>query len=250
MNDAFFSHSFVFRTYEFEKFKFTDNRAGAPSHYFAYMLSGSCRIVTENMTVKIKEGDIFYIPDKCSYKSYWYGTPEIKFISLGFMFMLNFDNLYYPVQIIPKCSGAAELFCRLKNKSRPSAEDIGVFYTLSGLLIPLMKCRNMCRSKEIVERAKEYLTNNPYAPPREIAKSCAISESALYDAFKKSSDVSLNRLKNNMRLEMSRELLITTDKPIEYISDFLKFSSPSYFRKNFRKYFNMTPTQMRKSRRI
>ena len=67
MNDISFSHSFMFRTIEFYKFHYTDNRVGSPSHYFAYMLCGNCKITTESSTVKINEGDIFYIPDKCSY---------------------------------------------------------------------------------------------------------------------------------------------------------------------------------------
>ena len=59
MNDISFSHSFMFRTIEFDKFHYTDNRTGAPSHYFAYMLCGNCKITTDSSTVKINEGDIF-----------------------------------------------------------------------------------------------------------------------------------------------------------------------------------------------
>lgn len=246
MNDIMFSKVFWFRKIKFDKFHYTDNRAGAPSHYFAYMLCGNCKIATDSETVNINEGDIFYIPDKCSYQSYWYGNPEIQFISLGFPCLPNFDNLDYPVQMIPFNDKAAELFHLLSDKTRISANDIGVFYTLAGVLLPLMSHNTLCRTKEIVENAKNYLIQHPYAKVSELAKNCAISEAALYSAFHKSSDMTLNQLRNNLLLEKAKDILITTDRPIEYVSNLLQFSSTSYFRKKFKKYFNMTPTEMRK----
>ena len=251
MNDISFSHSFMFRTIEFDKSHYTDNRAGAPSHYFAYMLCGNCKITTNTSTININEGDIFYIPDKCSYQSYWYGNPEIRFVSLGFLCMPNFDNKSYPVQVIPNSdSGATEFFHLLSGKTRLSPADIGVFYTLAGILIPLMTNTTVCRTKEITERTKEYLIQHPFAKTSELAKNCTISEAALYSAFQKSSDITLNQLRNNILLEKAKDMLITTDKPIEYISALLQFSSTSYFRKKFRQYFNITPTEMRKRYRI
>ena len=250
MNDISFSHSFNFLTIEFDKYHYTDNRAGAPSHYFAYMLCGSCKITTESETIKINEGDIFYIPDKCSYQSYWYGDPGIRFVSLGFLCMPNFDSKSFPGQVIPYSDNAAELLLLLSDKARLSPGDIGVFYTLAGILIPLMKNTAVCRTKEITERTKEYLIQNPFAKTSDIAKHCTISEAALYSAFHKSSNVSLNQLRNNLLLEKAKDMLITTDKPKEYISDSMHFSSTSYFRKKFKQYFNMTPTEMRKLYRI
>jgi AraC-like DNA-binding protein len=250
MNDISFSHSFMFRTIEFDKFHYTDSRTGAPSHYFAYMLCGSCKIVTDTETVHISEGDIFYIPDKCGYQSYWYGNPEIRFVSLGFLCMPNFENKSYPVQVIPHSDKASELFHLLSDKTRLSPADIGVFYTLAGILIPLMTDVAVCRTREITQRTKEYLIQHPFAKTSELAKNCAVSEAALYSAFKKASDVTLNRLRNNLLLEKAKDILISTDKPIEYISDVLHFSSTSYFRKKFKQHFNMTPTEMRKRYRI
>lgn len=250
MNDIIFSNGFIFRTIVFNTFHHTDNRAGAPSHYFAYMISGSCKITTDFETVSINEGDIFYIPNKCSYQSYWHGNPEIKFISLGFAYLPNFDNTVYPIQVVPYNAEATEIFHLLSNTIQLSARDIGLFYTLAGILLPLMSHKKLCRTKEIVEYTKKYLIQHPYAKTSELAKNCAISEAALYSAFHKSSDITLNQLRNNLLLEKAKDILITTDKPIEHISDLLQFSSASYFRKKFKQYFNMTPKEMRKKYRL
>ena len=92
--------------------------------------------------------------------------------------------------------------------------------------------------------------HHPHAKAAELAKNCAVSEAMLYSAFQKSADITPNQLKNQLLLEKSKEMLITTDKPIEFISDVLEFSSTSYFRKKFKEYFGITPTQMRKQYRI
>ena len=138
----------------------------------------------------------------------------------------------------------------LSDKTQLSPADIGVFYTLAGILIPLMTNTTVCRTKEITERTKEYLIQHPFAKTSELAKNCTISEAALYSAFRKSYDITLHQLKNNLLLEKAKDMLITTDKPIEYISDALQFSSTSYFRKKFKHHFNTTPKEMRKRYRI
>lgn len=248
MNDVIFSNSFVFRCLRFENFNYTDNRAGSPSHFFAYMLSGECKITTADETVKIKAGDVFYIPNKCSYQSYWYG--EIEFISLGFIYLPNFENRIYPVQVIAGNDFERDIFLSFRDCQRLVPADVGRFYTLTGELMPKMRYTVPCRSKQIVADTKKYLTANPFAKISEIAKHNTISEAALYAAFKKSSDITLNTMRNQILLENVQNMLISTDKSIEYISDLFGFSSASYLRKKFKAHFNMTPGEMRKKFRI
>ncbi len=250
MNDINFSNSFVFLKYKFNKLNYTDNRGGSPSHYFAYMLEGNAKIVTEYDSVTINKGDFFYIPNKCPYQSYWYGNPDIKFISLGFRYLPNLKNEKYNVQVIPFCREAEKLFFSVSEESEITAEKIGKFYTLVGILMPKMKAAPPCRSAEIVRKTTEYLFKYPNATNSEIAKECAVSEAALYVAFKKASAETPATLRNRILLEKAEELLITTDKTIESISDIMQFSSPSYFRKKFKQHFGMSPGQMRKQNGI
>lgn len=250
MNDIIFTSNFVFLTMAFDKFHYTDNRCGVQRHYFAQLLSGRCKICAADATVEINEGDIFYIPVKCRYQSNWYGEPEIKFISLGFPYLPNFNNCTYPVQTIPYNEKATELLHFLSNRRQLSPYDIGQLYTLAGILLPLMSHKPLCRTREIVEQTKEYLLKEPFAKTSELAKRCAISETALYGAFQKSSDITPNQMRNQIVLEKAKDILITTDEPIELISDLFQFSSASYFRKKFKQYFNMTPREMRKRYRI
>lgn len=246
MNDTFFSNKFKFLTLKFRKFKYTDNRRGALVHYFAYMLRGKCNIVTDSCSVAIHEGDFFYIPEGLSYQSYWYGEPKIEFISLGFPFLPNFGNKNYPCQVMPFDSESADIFIQLAEAEQTTPYYIARFYTLAAALLQKMSCAPLCRTAEIVRTAKDYLLSHPHADAACLARHCAISEAALYAAFQKSSDLTPNRLRNNMLLEKARDLLITTDNSVEYISEKLGFSSTSYFRKKFKEYFAITPREMRK----
>lgn len=250
MNDIIFSNSFHFCTIEFNKYHYTDNRAGTSEHYFAYMLSGKCKIVTDSKTVELRAGDFLYIPNKCSYQSYWHGEPTVRFISLGFSYMPNIDHKVYYVQSMPHEPNAARLFTELAASDKLTADDIGKFYALTAQLLPMMNCAARCRTKEIVSLSQQYLTLHPNATSAELAKNCAVSEAALYSAFRKASNTTPNELKGRMLLDRAKEMLIETDKPIEHISDTLGFSSASYFRKKFKQYFGITPREMRKSHGI
>lgn len=251
MNDIIFSNSFFFRNIKFGNNHYTDNRCGAPSHYFALLTHGNCKIVTDSETIQINEGDIFYIPNKCPYQSFWSSKHKIEIISLGFLNLPNFDNKTYPVQVIPcKDKEAFKIFDELSNISHLNAYCIGRFYTLIGILMPLMKSKSLSRSTQIVNDAIKFLSENPNAKVSEIAMHCMVSEAYLYVAFQKSYDITLNQTRNRIILEKAKDMLITTDKPIEYISDFLNFSSASYFRKKFKNYFNMQPKEMRNKYRI
>lgn len=250
MNDTIFSNSFFFNTLSFGEFHLTDNRAGITCHYFAYMISGKCKIVTDTQTVQISEGEILYLPNKCRYRSYWYGNPEVKFISLGFNCMPNFENRTYPPQALSSNAETKELFLSFLNIGRLNAADIGRFYTLVGILLPQMCCEDMCRSKEIISLAYNCMLLNPFAKIPEIARQCSISEAAVYAAFQKSSDITPNEMRNNILLEKAKDLLVTTDKTIENISEQLGYSSAAYFRKKFKQYFKITPRQMRKMQGI
>lgn len=246
-----FSNSFMFRMIEYDKFHYTDNRSGISTHFFAYMISGDCKINTETESIEVTAGDCFYLPDKLKYESFWYGDPDIKFVSLAFVYMPELDNKSYPVQKFKPTDEAKKLFALLaESPAAVSSYKIGIFYTLAATLIPQMKHVSFCKSREIVGKARNYWLSHPHANASEISENCAVSESALYAAFKKATGDTPNAMRNQIMLEEAKNMLICTDSSIEYISSYLGFSSSSYFRKKFKNYYGMTPKEIRKKYRI
>ncbi len=246
-NDIIFSKSFYFTTYRFLKYRHNDNSGGINKYYFAYMVRGRGRLSTENETVEISEGDIFFIPNGTKYHSYWYGEPEVEFISLGFTFFPNFEGRFYPTQAIKGTAEAIDIMKRIAGRDTLNATSIGEFYSLVATLLLIMTYKTSDRHAALVERAKRYIVANPAETVSEVARALAISESALYAAFAVHSEISINTFKKETVLKRARELLISTDLSVEEISRMLNFSSGAYFRKCFKEYFLTSPREMRKS---
>lgn len=245
INDILFSKSFNFNHFHFESTKHSDNRSGIQCHYFAYMIKGGGKIVSEKRTMTVKEGDVFFLPYGLKYQSYWKGEPDIEFISLGFTFMPNFENKSYPAQIIYADEQTKESFFSACIET-VNADAVGVFYTLVAKLMKNMASDMDGMSSALVKRAKEYIDGDANSKVSDIAKALNVSQSLLYLSFKKNSDVTLNEYKQSVLMERAKQLLISTDLSIEEISDRLGISSVSYFRKNFKKRFIVSPRDMRK----
>jgi len=246
-NDIIFSRSFYFTTYRFLKYRHNDNSGGINNYYFAYMVRGRGRLSVENETVEISEGDIFFIPSGTKYHSYWYGDPEVEFISLGFTFFPNFEGRYYPVQAIKGSTEEIDIMKRIAERNTVDAASVGDFYTLVARLLPNMTYKTSTRQGALVERAKRYIAANPTETVRDIARALAVSESALYLAFAAHSDISINDFKKETVLRRAKELLVSTDLSVEEIGRMLNFSSGAYFRKCFKEYFSLSPREMRRT---
>ena len=135
---------------------------------------------------------------------------------------------------------------RIAAAGTPNSTTVGEFYTLVGQLMPRMTARTEGRQAVLIEKAKKLILAHPEYTVREIAKACAVSESALYAAFHKHSEQSISAVRTTVIMEATRDLLISTDLPIEEIGRRMRFSSSTYFRKCFKDYFGISPRELRK----
>lgn len=246
-NDTFFCKGFTFRLLKFKNYRFSDSRSGIPVNYLAYMVCGNAKIVTEEETVTISEGEVFYIPNGCKYRSYWYGEPNIEFISLAFPFLPNFENRRYEPQVIPASREEIDLMYEIVNEPTENPVGVGKLYLLIGKLMPNMAHRKKGKVEELVDKAGRIIYSDPKKSVKEVAKICAVSQSALFAAFKRRSDKSLGEIRRESIMKKSKDALISTDTSIEEIAISLGFCSGAYFRKCFKDYFGISPREMRKT---
>ncbi len=251
MNDVVFSNSFSIN--RFSKGNSThDALGGSPYHYFAYMLSGECRIVCKDYELRVNEGDIFYIPYGLKYQSHWRqgSGDKIVFYSIGFKYMPNFENHQYPAQVLPFSEKILKIMETMSYGNSPTATDVGLVYTLVGMALPSMKHLKSSKENRTVARVERILLEKPNTSVEDLAKICNMCVASLYLAFSKASRESLREMRERIILTNARQLLITTDDGIEEISDRLGFSSNSYFRKRFKALFGISPREMRKKSSI
>jgi len=80
----------------------------------------------------------------------------------------------------------------------------------------------------------------------EIGKNLGLSRVQLYRKIKSLTNYAPNELVRIIRLKASEQLLIKTEKSISEVAYETGFSSPSYFTKCFKEYFNESPTDFLK----
>lgn len=97
------------------------------------------------------------------------------------------------------------------------------------------------RFVEIVNKEME----NPELSVDGIAAQLGLGRSQFYRKIKALTNYSPVELVRELRLKRSRELLISTDRSISEIGYMVGFSTPAYFTRCFRDYFNETPSDLR-----
>lgn len=246
-----YAKDFVFVDVKFKNRHYSDVRAGAPMNYLAILLKGSAEITAEDKTIKIKEGDVFYIPKNLGYQSYWHGDKngEIRFLSFGFQSLFVDISTYYELQTVVCPNSTKERILDILSESGTvDCKTLSRFYDVMDEITSLLIISDCGTNKRTAEKIKNCIRENPSYTIPEIAKLCAISEPFLYNVFKKSFHMTPNEYRQKILCETAAELLISTNKQIEEISSILNFSSASYFRKIMKKHTGKTPGEIRKER--
>ena len=251
MNDIVLFDKFCFLNLSFTTYHYTDNRKGSPINFLAYMVKGHAKIVSDNKNILIKEGEVFCIPKNLGYQSYWYGNDEINFLSFGFNELNTYENIKFELQVIPCNRKTVDKVINIPTKGKHvDCKTLSLFYDAMSDIIP--NITHSCENKDeiIVSKIKQCIRKYPYFPMSGIASMCGVSQPYLYLLFKKVAHMTPNDYRQKILCEMGIELLITTDKKVEEISNIVNFSSSSYFRKVLKKHTGKTPCQIRKSRVI
>lgn len=249
MNPSFFSNNFSFRTLTFEQYHYTDNRAGSPTHYLAHMTKGHARIVADHISIDVAEGDVFFIPHKLSYQSYWYGEPHIQWQSYGFLDLEACEKINFELQVIPCEETLKEQVAQIPiDGTSPRCETLGQFYHVLSKLLPYLNQHPTISKKEqLIDTAKKYMAADTTCSIAEIAEKCCISEPYLYLLFKEKSSCTPNEYRLKLICQKGIDYLITTDKTVEEISSRIGLSSAAHFRKILKTYTGLTPREIRKN---
>lgn len=240
-DNAVFYNSFAFYKMTFSRTHYGDFRSGAVKNFIAYMLKGQARIVTENEKLEIREGDLFFIPKDLPYQSYWFADEEVSWYSFGFDLIPDGESRIFSLQKLPIGEKVPELIREIGTGKSP--RTIGLLYELLDLLMPDMKSES---GKPLQAEMERLLKKDPGISTESIADSLGVSVSGFYSKFRQESGMTPNAFRRLYIVRLARELLTTTDLPIEEISRRLLFSSSSYFRKTVFEVTGKTPSQIRK----
>lgn len=237
--------------YNFIQSRCNDIRSGSALHYIGRLKKGSAKIVSDDVILKLREGDVFYIPKGLKYMSYWYvNDMSVTFDSFGFSEFPCVEHKHFALQRIDATERAISLVDIISEEGRlyrNSLKISGWFFSLLSEILPdLTESGKQDRSGALVSKALSVMRGDPSLDIPAVAAACAVSQSGLYSAFRQNGYKTPNEERQKILIEKAKNLLISTDEPIENISSVLGFSSSSYFRKIFAKYTGKSPRQVRK----
>ena len=246
MGSIFLSDDYRFFHYQFQKYRYTDARNGIDLHFLAMLVKGTARIVTQEETLQLKQGDVFYLPKGLKYQSYWYGEPEIEFLSFGFFTLPPADRKLYSPQIIGEATLPSLLQAIPTHGKQVDSFALRQFYAALTRALPYMQTQITRSGAQLAERAMTYIRRTPHAQIPEVAKHCGVSQPHLYATFREVTGSTPNDYRQSVLCQLAMELLTTTDKSVEQIATELCFSSAAYLRKVLQKHTGLTPMQIRK----
>ena len=245
MNEINFSQNFWFRQISGQRYRYTDVRHGAAMHFLVYMRQGTARFVGRDQTVILPQGQFLYIPKGEPYQSYWQAEEQILFDSIGFQWFPEGENGSYIMQAVAADDTMRCLADAIAGDRQVTSKSLTSFFQLLSLALPKMSRGNA--EGDMFQKVQHYLYRHPNAGMSSVAEYCNVSQSGLYSIFARWGWGTPNDLRQRIRVEKAVELLQTTEKSIEWISDSLGFSSASYFRKILKKHTGKTPTAVRKA---
>ena len=240
----FESNDYRFYCYKYSEYHHTDMSMGSDIHYLAMLLRGLAKIRTENDTLSLRCGDVFYIPRGLKYHSFWHGDPEIEFLSFGFLTMPAPDQKNYLLQVLPPNEFLAGILRQIPLQGKAvGSHALSLFYSALTEALAHMTYSTDGPGGGVADRAMAYIRKHPFAQVPEIARACGVSQPHLYARFRSATRHTPNQYRQHILCERAMELLTTTDLTVQAISEQLHFSSPSYFRKVFFRCTGQTPRQ-------
>ncbi|MEG7530709.1 MAG: AraC family transcriptional regulator [Hungatella sp.] len=234
------------------------------THNFAelfYVVSGKGTFYLDEETYPIGASDLMIVPPHTEHTEQSYDSNPLEYIVLGIEGITFLEQENSRGRVIYNYSQKAEMLYLLKLIVKEVQEEqngchLVCQYLLDVLLIQIMRLQKFVpapissvKMTKECGQIKRYLDAN-YA---ELITLDTLSEMThmnkyyLVHAFAKYTGLSPINYLNSKRLEVSKELLVSTNYSISQIASSIGFSSQSYFSQVFRKSTAMTPNEYRKT---
>ena len=246
MQNSTFSQAYSFRELNFIESHHIDLPYGLKYNCIGYIIKGQLDIEMENQTLRLGPGDIYQIPKGIKYRSRWRGNPEISFKVFAY---LNYPGEKFQTAKLQKIKNTPriiELINKIPTNNVIDCYSVGRFYLLLDEIIKDVESSSLSKEQLLLNKAMNFISENPDCLMPEVASYCNMSESSFYNLFKKHSKITPTKYRVGVKLDNAFELIVSTDMPIEQISEVCGFSSSSYFRKHFYKKYGKTPSRIRK----
>lgn len=235
----------------FHKYHFCRGNSNKRKSRLGVVVKGNGTYIYLSQRLRVKEGDVVFIPESIYCYSEWHGEPEIEVVYLSCF--MHYESFKYAPQIIETEASIKDdilqIAALLSMGQLAALEAYSRFYALLKTIVVKMKPSEIAFDKPLQD-AVEYITNrwNTEFSVSDLAKACHVSESTLYHAFQRELGQTPIGLLNSIRINVALELLENTSYSIATISERVGFHSENHFRRVFTDLTGTTPLKYRKGR--
>lgn len=257
-----------------QKFNFNKNYSSRiqfhPFTYFYYVVSGSGKLSIENESIDVKSNDLVIINSNIGHTMYiGNNVSDCKLIGFGVEAIsiskidksngnVSQTNYFHTSLNNPNNQNTFEMICSEFNGeyifSKSMANSFAAIFIIKILRanddkIAIQHDRKINRQ---IDYVKSYIDNN-YAEDiklEELSTMAYMNKFHLISEFKQAYRVTPIEYLILKRIEISKNLLISTNHSMEEISSIVGFNSQSYFNQVFKKKVRQTPSQFRKKHRL
>ena len=221
--------------------------SGFPSPRLAYIVNGECVCISDEGELKLKKGDVWSLPAHKGYVSVWTATPDFEFYYVQY----EADFLSLSVKHFKKIENfdIKKEFITLY-ESENSFERLSAFYGIISKVSEFITEKENYDLDSILP-ALEYIRNNfeKKIKVKTLAELCYMSQSKFYTEFKKKIGCSPIDYKNTLKISRASTMIIN-DTSLEVICETLGYSSPSFLRRQMKKFFGKTPRELKRQKDV
>jgi len=235
-------------------------RNPSPCFIVEYIVSGMGYIEINGTKHKLTQNDIYivhpgdnceyYADKKNPYKKYW--------INFRSSFFFDFLKSYDLDERVIHGLDISQYFEQIFELEKTSRKNDDLYLPVSKILFSMMldiaifkKSEEKNKELNLAVRIKDFLQFgfNDDITMETLEKEYYRSKSQINKIFKKAYNITPYAYLINIRIDFAKNLLKTTDKPINQIAEYLRFSSEYHFSGTFKKKVGISPREYRKQSR-
>ena len=248
-NENIFVSELSTSKHSFNNYHFCRGNSNRRKTRLGLIIKGSGTYIYLNKKLRVKEGDVVFIPENIYCYSEWRGEPGIEVVYVSCF--IHYDSFGYEPQTIP-CSKETKKNIQkiselLAGGAIEGLEAYSLFYKVLQDILPQMKKSDIALDRTL-QTAVEYITenwNNNFSVS-DVAKKCLVSESTLYHLFQNELGQTPVRFLNSIKINVAIEYLENSNYSVSDISRMVGFNSENHFRKVFAEFTGTTPLKFRK----
>ena len=217
---------------------------------------GNYRIqLDDSMPQETGDGGFFIAPSQVVQKITHFTDPRTQQMRNRWVFLevimnhsYSLDDLYHFPTLVPEEMKAEmnRLFDQLF-AADDICDEMSIYFQIIKHLLHFAVPKDTIINKPLLD-VLDHIRQH-YAEPLTVARLAAaafLSESYLYELFRRNLGTSPIAYLNHYRLSVASELLKQTDEPVAKIAEMTGFQDPAYFTRLFRRTFHTNPRAYRR----